>query len=695
MMSHSQPQTQKLSRDQFLLLLQSAINTHQTRFCLSAAGQWLQNFPGDLEVRYLEAYAQACDPERKAVLSTEALALVEDLCVRDPEYVLAQELRTFLAQSDVNSNLSLVEGTLRGLSGERQPLLFPAYKTSTEEWSDLLWSARQALAGGQAQEADGFLSKLLEGNKMAGEVSVANIPLVGVTHLQIVQQRAGAEISADSYGVLTLADIYHKRWPDCLPISLILAVALMDGGEPQHGVALLHEAAAQDNAGQVAARLWGKNHPYRKLWPENMSIELSEAIPASVAAALGWNRLTHDPQISASSFQPAGEISEQGPPQLPPAQTPAAPVSEDGATPVSGNPAVGTPVQAHGLPASTEQENILHELGEIAHHLNQPHLARADGRMPVYVVLSTRQGLSEQYGAPAFSDVDAALNQIVQAIGRRQGWNAILLYADDPASCAQFGIKPVPARDAWAIKLSLADLDSALGQQGRMIGALLIAGGPEVVPFHILPNPVQDLDVQVQSDNPYTTRDENYFIPEWPAGRIMGGSTQDVQPLLKVIRRITTNHENIQIPSRSWLMSWIELILSFFIPRTRKSNPSLGYSAAVWKDASMEVFKPIGGTREMLVSPPIDSDSFLNGSLEPTNMAYFNLHGVEDAPEWFGQRDPLERYRRGIADEIRLPEDDYPIALRPDNLREGDPVPDFIFSEACYGAFISGTGAFD
>ena len=45
------------------------------------------------------------------------------------------------------------------------------------------------------------------------------------------------------------------------------------------------------------------------------------------------------------------------------------------------------------------------------------------------------------------------------------------------------GIKPVIGNDPWQIKLALADLDQALAKRGEMIGALLIVGGPEIVPF--------------------------------------------------------------------------------------------------------------------------------------------------------------------------------------------------------------------
>jgi len=89
-----------------------------------------------------------------------------------------------------------------------------------------------------------------------------------------------------------------------------------------------------------------------------------------------------------------------------------------------------------------------------------------------------------------------------------------MMLADDPSSMANFGLKPTLSEDPWALKLALVDLDKALAQKGLMIGALLIVGGPDVVPHHKLPNPVADIDTEVPSDNPYGTIDENYFIPE-------------------------------------------------------------------------------------------------------------------------------------------------------------------------------------
>jgi len=70
-------------------------------------------------------------------------------------------------------------------------------------------------------------------------------------------------------------------------------------------------------------------------------------------------------------------------------------------------------------------------------------------------------------------------------------------------------------------------------------------------------------------------------------------------------------------------------------------------------------------------------------SLHPAKLGYFNLHGLEDAVEWYGQTDPTE------------PSDgpDYPVALRPldvgQHLNNGK-SPQVVFSEACFGSHIQG-----
>ncbi len=72
-------------------------------------------------------------------------------------------------------------------------------------------------------------------------------------------------------------------------------------------------------------------------------------------------------------------------------------------------------------------------------------------------------------------------------------------------------------------------------------------------------------------------------------------------------------------------------------------------------------------------------------SFQKAGLVIFNLHGLMDAAEWYGQNDTL--------DPSEGP--DYPVALRPKDIglngrKKPKKPPEIVFSEACYGAYITG-----
>jgi hypothetical protein len=84
----------------------------------------------------------------------------------------------------------------------------------------------------------------------------------------------------------------------------------------------------------------------------------------------------------------------------------------------------------------------------------------------------------------------------------------------------------------------------------------------------------------------------------------------------------------------------------------------------------------------MQISPPaqVDLAKSQDDILPASKLGYFNLHGLSNASEWFGQRDPSEP-----GTDI-----DYPVALRPQDVINGGRAPQVVFSEACFGAHILG-----
>jgi hypothetical protein len=704
---------QYLSRSLVLTILRTAIDVGETRFARNTALSWLTAYPGDLNVSLLHAQALLRDRNNRGGTNfARALPILEGLCQLDPEYLEAQEL---LAQCKIAGHGSPGDTyeSLTALGGRPDP------KAGPQKWGVLLKQARQALS------APGH-STLDISEQLVHQALVTNLsgPLPAITHLQ-VQARRGIPLPS----MRNLAEHYHERWPNCLQFMLILADSLMDGGESDRAVALLHQAAAKDVSGQVPTRLWGKEHPYTNLWPVRLQIAWDMALPAAVAAALGWNQLPAETSEIVTPTRPEILLPEEAVHPLPPIThlenvqeadffTEDPPVK----TPARKTPPPSTPPVESDEPerfSETETREIVaeallsvqNELDRVAKNLKQTQLSRLDGRFPVYVIFTSRRGLEAQYGPQSMVLINEATKELAEAVQSRKGWNALVYYADDGfanrgnSGMASLKLNPAKHDDPWSLKLALTDLDEVLGKQGEMIGAVLILGGPEVIPFHKLPNPVDDEDVDIPSDNPYGTRDENYFIPEWPVGRLPGGSGADPAALVHVLREITKRQKELA-KTKPWYSLWWQALLNRFWLSPVRVRPSLGYTAAVWKRASLSVYRPIGEARSMLVSPPVQVCNGSNGktaqqsiaevknkpksppvslstSLHPARLGYFNLHGLEDAVEWYGQIDPTE------------PTDgpDYPVALRPEDVGEhlnDGKSPQVVFSEACFGAHIQG-----
>jgi len=184
--------------------------------------------------------------------------------------------------------------------------------------------------------------------------------------------------------------------------------------------------------------------------------------------------------------------------------------------------------------------------------LNKPHFGRADGRFPVYVILTTQHGLIKKYGADETGIIAEVLDELAIATQALPKWNAVVAYADEAENAHRLGVTPVKPNDPWAVKTYLIDLDESLRRSGQMIGAVLIVGEGDVVPFHMLPNPVDDLDDEVPSDNPYATLDEDYFIPSWPVGRMPGGAGKRSWPAHK---GLGANHHCTQECEQSTILA--------------------------------------------------------------------------------------------------------------------------------------------
>jgi tetratricopeptide (TPR) repeat protein len=619
----------RLTRPTVLTLLDTAISHKELRFARRAALAWLAQFPGDLQVALL--YGKAL---YELAQYGDAARALQRLLARDPEYMEGLAL-AHKALEQVDPTAAQFYSAWQYALGRQSPGM------SIPAWAGALRTARTALQDGDVAQAE---SQFLEALTYEPDT-----PLLAVTHLQILQAQAEKFAQASNHASIKIAEHYAGLWKDCVQVHLLLARAYFGAARSDQAVALLHQVAGMDAGGQVIRRFWGDDHPYQGLWPETLTGRLSIPVPAAVSNALGWNQLTDGGSGGSTDLNATPESDASATEELPYEEV-----------------------------APTE---ALHdtqvELERIAAKLKRPEIAASDGRYPVYVVLSTRQGLIDQYGAQGYSSIREAMEKLRQAVDARPNWRAITFMADEPASTAASGVKPVRASDPWAIKLSLAELDEHLKHRGEMLGAVLIVGGPRVVPFHHLPNPVDDIDLNVPSDNPYGTRDENFFVTEWPVGRLPGDDSDDPVPLLKALQVATKNHIG-EDPDEPWYLRWWHRLIHWLFRTRRLPGPAFGYTAAIWKRAAHAVFQPIGNSAALIVSPPADTAKYRRLGHLPSGWGYFNLHGIPDAPDWFGHNDPTSP----------LPGPDYPVALRPEDIDQGNLSFDIIFSEACYGALI-------
>mgnify|MGYP006285303011 CR=1 FL=1 len=664
-----------LNRYRFLTILNAANKCEEYQFTKQAAMLWLANFPGDLYVKHYQALTLA-----QLGKKDQAKSLLQEINELDPLFVEPVKALSELVSDETKQRhfAALAQYLTQENPPEEQPL----------PWLTPLWEARLAFSRGKYEQSTALVHQSLIHNPTS--------PIPGILHLRIARKMENQEM------LNNLSEIYHTQWPKCLQINVIKALVEMEMGKETAAVERLHWVAANDSSGQVIQRLMGTEHRFQDLWPDRMEIYFDLPIPASVTALLGWNQLQSG-QMYTPEFKNAvvsgassadmvndktqeirirreNKSNEQTTEDVPVAEIKQEIKAEK--EDLSKREVSSTTEQKDWATPEDFQE-IQESFSRLAKRLKKPDLERSDNRFPVYVILTSKKQLESIYGPNTAEIIDDLLKKLVSMIQQLPEWGSLLFYPDDPAQMSQLGLKPTVATDAWQVKLSLSDLDASLAKRGEMIGALLIVGGPEIVPFHNLPNPTHDNDLEVPSDNPYGTIDENYFIPQWPVGRLPGETGPDAGLLLHQIRHLIFQYEkkskNSKIGSFNFasIINWV-LKLFANLGRQFDNKKSLGYSAEIWQEASADVFKTVGKTNGLQLSPPIHSGNFLLDQDKSQNLGYFNLHGVKDGPHWYGQKD--------FSSESTGP--DYPIALSPAMFSEKIPSPKLVLTEACYGANV-------
>lgn len=658
-----------MPRRDFIKTIQASRSIGNVEFARHVAADWLAAWPGDLEIQHLLAELET---EQGAFGAAEER--LTKILAQDPEGVKSYRLLASILRTTSETDRATFYAMCAGILTAVEPV-----NGSAPSWAQSLYRGWRAFTRAKYPAA-------LE----HGQEALAADPDLALPTLLLMRTHLA---TGDKSGAIVIARIGHQRWPDCIAFRLMIADDLLSRGHDKLGLKELHQTASQDLNGRLAKGILSNDHPYRALWPTHLAAQLTRSIPEELRKALG-SRVKYLPEPSewvpeVSTDEISADVGHDPPDRADEISSKAkVRESSEKAKPEKSHPlpmpesweAFKGPNEE--LPDDLSQETLVEIEDEYKSEISRTHSSRrwtgGEGRKPAYIALCSRTRLSQLYSVESVEEISDQIRSLTDAIGRNAVWSAYPIYIDDPSSLVPFGLSPADPSNAWQIKLRLADLDRALGERGEMIGTVLIVGGEDIIPFHQLPNPTDDDDDTVPSDNPYATSDENYFAPEWPVGRLP--SEKEPDSLLQQLRSVTAEHEANQLPTNPLLIlrAWFQRLLERLIGR----NPrTLGYSASIWRKASMVVFKTIGEPKALITSPPIMADRLPTIAVQPTQFSYFNLHGLEDSPEWFGQRDPLRDESADL---------DFPVALRPEDVVNGGRSPQIVFTEACYGANILG-----
>ncbi len=601
-------------------IIGAALRNQRSTYAQETAERWLREQPGHLSMSVHLAEALTAGGER-----LEARRVLRGVLSVDPENASALALAIQLYELDGQNELAwAAAAALRQVS--------PDAHVGREKLARL------------AGQTPPFREQ-----GWSGEVAF-------LSHLPALMALEQGWRMGDRESAVRLARQLVADNPRLAKAHLILADCLMGAGDEAAAVAHIHEAVALDPGGEIAERIWDGQRPYNGAWPDTVPGALGP-LPHAVAAALGMNLLPPPidrPRPAVESERETRVVGVEAP-RVAPAAPPPVTVADE--TLIS----IQAEINRLGRPGAPEPKQRVSKWVRLK---------------PVYAIVTSRTRLEAKYGADGFEHIDGALRALAEAAEGRLQLPAGVVYVDDQASLDSFQLEPVDPADPWAVKTLLNRLNRRLGDHEQELGWVLLVGGHDVLPHHRLPNPTDDGDSDVLSDNPYGCDDDNYFVPERAVGRLPDGAGEDPSLLLQAIcTAVAAHHADRRVQKQS-LVRWWEQLLWVLRGRRMTSESSFGYSASVWRKASLTVFSKIGPARRLRMSPPLTAAEFSGLALGPARYGYFNLHGVETGPNWYGQRDPT------------FPADypSFPVALRPEDVGTLGCVPEVVFSEACYGA---------
>lgn len=455
------------------------------------------------------------------------------------------------------------------------------------------------------------------------------------------------------------------RHPRFLKPRLIAAmIAAADVSRELEGVDTLRTISVEDPSGSVATALFHGTSIELPVLAEDLDLDLPEHLargPSEVEAAVGVFPLTSAEEAD-NEWAPPAESTET--PLVAAAKLATRP--DDSAAISIAAPARATvSAPSDTRRTSGRQATVVRDFTE--------HVASTQ-----LLVVSCRDPLIARYGFEGFQRLERRLQTVARELADFDT-SIVVSFVDDPASMGQFSLQAIHGNDPVRIKQAIDDVVGAAFPLEKVPSGILLLGGDDVVPFFHLPNPADDDDPAVPSDNPYGMRaGDLVYAPEIPIGRLPDGSSGNMSLLLRQIDTwLEVRRKPQLVSSGTGIMRASRLALDAF-GLGRTNALAAGCTAAPWRQSAEHVFAPLGPASSLRLSPPALADDFDARWFAGRRILYFNLIGAADGPTWYGESD-------GAADpDLPL----LPIALTPDQLAAADLNAPVVLCEACYGSHI-------
>ncbi|NJM08401.1 hypothetical protein HC891_22840 [Candidatus Gracilibacteria bacterium] len=262
----------------------------------------------------------------------------------------------------------------------------------------------------------------------------------------------------------------------------------------------------------------------------------------------------------------------------------------------------------------------------------------------MHLIITSYQRLGERFGAWELRRTQSRLLEL-HTTRQQRGLRSKIVSVE--TGMPERGITGVDPRDALAVRDLILLLDQEIGP----LESVLIAGGPQIMPFHACADPLGEDERSIPSDHPYSVRDASSLLSDWAVARLPAESASVLLRLL-----LLANRAQHAVP--------------------RQLRKFFAYSSATWQTTSRLVLEEAGMIAPLVSAPPTGATSLDLQMLESADRIYCNLHGINDGPFWYGQ---ATGSRGAVV-----------VALRPQDVAALDMRGSVVVSEACFGAYADG-----